>query len=991
MKISNGLGNRFLIIVDWFIPGRIRAEGDGPFHRARLIVAFAMAITFLGAPYSLIYLTAGAEIPSLLVFAGISLTPLILMDFRRRGNCAFSGNILVGVLFSVLTLMSLFLGGQEAPAIVWYALIPVVATSVAGRRWGLAWTGIVLASILFFASPTGQEIRFPTTLSFDQHTKIITFTIIGLIGLLSALTYILESFKDRMLVLVRHTQERYRSIFKQSSDGVFIHDQNGYLIDLNPMALEILGYKKDELIGTCCLDLHSPTIDVEALFKNVSKDLGTKGTTEYEAPLVRKSGQIFTAEIKSSLLDIHGELLIQGTLRDISKRKEAEDELLRSKGQMETILQNVQACVMIMDSHTHEILEANDAACTLIGRSREEVVGKICHEFICPAMSGKCPITDLGRQVENAEKVLLDAQGQKIPILKTVIPVDLDGRECLLESFVDISIQKLQEEQLRQNLSKLEESRVNALHLAEKAEEANKAKSEFLANMSHEIRTPLNGVMGMLNLLLDSNLGIREKDFAKTADESAQTLLSLVNDILDISKIEAGKLILEPCEFDLIELMESLANVFGNAALNKGLDFHLDLDPKLPKRVNGDPVRIRQILTNFLSNALKFTLEGSVGLIATVNENSPTGNITFSVEDTGIGIKRDVKDQIFEKFTQADASTTRRFGGTGLGLTISRQLVELMDGQLEVNSEFGKGTRFDLTIDLRVSKTHEPMLNPWRSLEGKRALILGGKARWREVISHQLELIGLSPIDFEKLEIEEVCGIIENSGESVDVAISCEPDSISDNTDLILQLRDDERDVFWIHMGRTSMGDSEGMQPDAVMSLPTIPTRLANAILTVSGQCTTHEIPSENKSSSLPCVKRRILLVEDNPINQKLAVYIFEKLGCQIEVAGNGREALDHLTSRSFDIVFMDCQMPVMDGYEATQRIRAMSGPAADIPIVAMTANALRGDREKCIDAGMDDYLSKPVKLESIRDVLLRWEPASRLKADPLLLTKDED
>ncbi len=989
MMSFKSIGVRPLLWVDWFIPEAIRAEDENVFRRARLIVAFAMTISLLGAPYSVVYHLAGATIPALIILGGISLVPLFLLDFRRRGACSFIGNMLTGILFTVLTTMSFFLGGVQSPAIFWYLLLPVAATGMAGKNWGLAWTGIVLAFLSAYVALAASGIELMTALDPNEQRFINIISLYGLLGLVSALTYLLEAFKDKMLLLVRHAQQRYRSIFRQSSDGVFVHEIDGTIIDVNQSLLKMLGRKRKELIGTSCFDTPAPGVDMKEVRAKVDEELFSKGSVQFEMPLKRGLDDSFTAEISMSLVKIQGRALIQGTMRDISERKEAERKLLRSKKQIETILQNLQASVMIMDAETHQIIEVNEAACDLMGRSRSEVLGQICHNYVCPAEKGSCPITDLGKTVESAEKVVLHSEGDPVPILKTVIPVVLDGRDCLLESFVDISTQKNQEELLRENLAQLEESRKQAVELADKAEAANMAKSEFLANMSHEIRTPLNGVIGMLQLLRDSKLENREADFAKTAGDSAQILLNIVNDILDLSKIEAGKLIIEPLEFDLVDQLESLTDVFGQSAQNKGLEFHLDLDPHLPERVVGDTVRIRQVLSNLLSNAIKFTSKGSIELSARVQGSGPSAGIKFSVLDTGIGIARETSQQIFEKFTQADASTTRRFGGTGLGLTISRQLVDLMKGRLEMSSELGQGTRFDLFLDLPVPAAGHRIVAPWRkNLKNRKVLILGGRSRQRGVLARQLTLLGMRPIESGKLEYEELCGILENTSAHIDVVLTCGCDSVSEHLDLILQLREIREKVAWIHVGREYRQNSNALEPDQVLPPPPTPKRLKVAILSAFGFETVESAKEE--SDSKPSVRgRRILLVEDNPINQKLATCMLEKLGCQIEVAGNGREALERLEHARFDMVFMDCQMPVMDGYEATSRIRQMAGEVARVPVVAMTANALRGDREKCLEAGMDDYLSKPVQQEAIRDMILSWGSGRKSESEELAPLRD--
>ena len=806
----------------------------------------------------------------------------------------------------------------------------------------------------------------------------------------------------RMEDKLQKSEERFKELYESAPVGYQEYDVEGRITNVNQTGLEMLGYTHQEMDGEFMWKFN---VEEEIVHQQILAKLS--GTLppgrNLEWTYRRKDGATFPVLIEDRLIrDEKGEIKgIRCTVQDVTERKRAEHKVRSERAKLSAMISVMEEGVVFADAE-NVITEVNDYFCRFVGKNREEILGKRIQDFhsgdLLRRLSDTIASFRTGR--ESIPRVIQRRIGAAEVIMRMQC-IFRDGQyEGVLLNVFDVT------------------ELVQARRLAE---EATRAKSDFLANMSHEIRTPMNGIIGMTELALGTDLTREQREYLGMVKISAESLLSLINDILDFSKIEAGKMELEEIDFDLRSTLENAADVLALRAHEKGLELTCHITPDVPTALAGDPARLRQILVNLAGNAIKFTDEGEVVIRVGIEEESKEGVVLhFRVSDTGIGIPPDKVGSIFESFTQVDGSTTRKYGGTGLGLTISRQVVEMMGGRIWVESpsqcglenadcgfERGKseirdpkskiggpGSVFHFTARFGLSRAGagKPLMIPDLDLSNVRVLIVDDNATNRIVYHEMTSSWGLLPTTAEGgnealLEIKKASEAGQPYGlllldlqmpgmDGFEVAKRVKGGPPGQEMEIILLSSSGQKG----HAARCKEVGISGY-----LLKPVKQSELLDAIMLALGHRAEEKIPVITRHTVMEARRRlKILLAEDNPVNQKLAAVILEKRGHRVVVVANGREAVEALDKGRFDLILMDVQMPVMDGLEATRRIRnaergmrnsefkneSLQSSMKRIPIVAMTAHAMKGDRERCLEAGMDDYVSKPIKAEEFLAVI---------------------
>ncbi len=997
-----------------------------------------------------------AEVPQLYLIKFIEIGALIAVRLALRNPRTWPR----AVPLAVLTVSSIYVM-TAASAILRHdvtstplAFTVVAIASAALMPWGLR---AQLASVVVAALAILWNVYTVT----GTHEATLGYPTVAMaIGSIASLyvAYELErhrvDIEERTLAL-RASEERYRELFENANDIIYTHDLAGSFLSINEEAERLTGYTREEARTKNIADIVAPE-HLAVAIQTTMRQLAGENPPPYELDILAKDGRRMTVEVHSRLISEAGQpVAVLGIVRDVTERHQAEEALRRSEEHFRALIENAMDVISVLAADG-TIRYASPSIERVLGFAPGEWVGRNAFEFLhaddhvaivegfmrdLHNVGNGLPIEFRIRRKDGAWRVI-EALGTNLLDNSAIGGVVINAR--------DITERKQVEEELRT--------------AKEVAEAASRAKSEFVANMSHEIRTPMNGIIGMTELALSTELTPDQVEYLQLVKTSADSLLQVINDILDFSKIEAGKLDIEPVEFNLHDSLQSTMSTLAVRARQKQLDLNWHIAPDVPVALVGDSGRLRQILVNLVGNAIKFTEQGAVRVEVEIadcelrNADVEEGQfkirnpqsaieLRFVVRDTGIGIAAEQRAHIFEAFSQADSSTTRKYGGTGLGLTISARLVELMGGRIWVESAAGRGSTFHFTI--RFSRQPAPCRHPVPEelllLRGLPVLIVDPDAGSRGALEDILAAWQMQPVGVDGVPAALVhMALAQQIGRPFALILL---DASNSGPDLAEQIDADPRfagaTIMMLVDGRSAAPAPDGQHGIAArLAKPVSQSELLNAFLLVLG--VRADSPSEVAAAAAhgdlepaaPEVSRvqplaagagvepsdaefrapyaalrtclHVLLAEDNPVNQRLTVRLLEKRGHTVVVAANGTEALAALEREPFDVVLMDVQMPEMDGLEATVEIRRReraageldlvkrAAPAArdalherretphHIPIIAMTAHAMQGDEERCLQAGMDAYVAKPIRSEELLKKIDQLTRARLLPPAPL-------
>jgi two-component system sensor histidine kinase/response regulator len=785
---------------------------------------------------------------------------------------------------------------------------------------------------------------------------------------------------DRVVsdLVLKENREKLELVLHATDVGVWDWRIDGGEIVINERWATMLGFGQQEL-EPVTLDVWKELVHPEDLDRIMQLlDLHFKGDSERmisELRMRHKNGSWLWILDMGKVVewdDGGSPIRMIGTHQDISERKHFEEQLAENERRFRFMMDHSPVAVRIARQGGRSVIYANTAYHELINSDAKHVLGDDPSHYYVEKEVYLAIVERLmrGETIHN-ELVELQIPDQGIKwAIASYIPLSYEGEPAVLAWFFDITDRRKSEQMMAE--------------AQQAAEEANRAKSDFLANMSHEIRTPMNGVIGMTNLLLDTELDQQQRHFSHSIKSSAESLLSLINDILDFSKVEAGKLELEQIDFDIGTMMDEFGTAIAFKAHEKNLELVCPANPVLHQWFKGDPGRIRQVLTNLVGNSIKFTEAGEIAVFYSLEKSDESHSLLrIEITDTGIGLTPEQQERLFERFTQADTSTTRQFGGTGLGLSISRQLVELMGGNIGVRSSPGQGSTFWFTLNLENSG-FLPQAEIQPDFAAQKILLVDDNDISLDLLDQLLT----------NWQLEHVLA------ENAEAAIKVLHQSLEDDKPFTMAIIDfympgmdgmelgkvirkmpgmnDLKMVLLSHdSGIVNVDHRHQELFDSILSKPLVQSELYNVLQQHAGIVDINNTQHSLFKKEILQFDARVLVVDDNATNLAVAQGMLAKYGVTVDVAGNGQEALTALSNIRYDLVFMDCQMPVMDGYEASRQIRNESSSVVShkIPIVAMTANAMRGDRELCIAAGMSDYIPKPVDADKLYAALKRWLP----------------
>jgi two-component system sensor histidine kinase/response regulator len=795
-------------------------------------------------------------------------------------------------------------------------------------------------------------------------------------SLISQIVILKKEQEERRKAEMWATEQRLTSMVEKSPLAVIECNLDSDIINWNLSAEQMFGFRAQESMGRNLARLLVQKEKRSAFSQAWSEIIEQKGGTHFISDNVTKDGRVITCEWHNTPL-VNADKEISGVfcvIQDITERKLAEQEIMVQKANLEQLFEASPEAIALINEND-QVVRINSRFTSTFGFKPGEVVGRSLDYSIIPQSHREESIA-LKKEIQKGEHIFHETtrqrkDGSTVDVSITGMPITIQGKDAgIYVIYRDITSRKLAELELKM--------------AKEYAEEAAQAKSDFLANMSHEIRTPMNAIIGLSHLTLNTGLNPRQHDYLTKIHYSAQSLLRIINDILDFSKIEAGKLDLESAEFDLDEVLDHLANTLSVRAREKeDLELLFATSADAPRCLIGDPLRLGQVLTNLADNALKFTEKGEI-VISTELVEAEAARVTlrFTVRDTGIGMTGAQIDNLFQAFSQADSSTTRQYGGTGLGLTICKNLVDLMGGRIVAESAPGEGSSFSFEVGFGRGREEERhILEPAPDLRGMKVLVVDDNPTAREIIRSMLESFKFR-VD-EAVSGEDALQKVESAGDQpYDLLImDWRMPGINglQTSKQILTLPGLNKKpvvIMATSQGRAeAFGGQELVELDGFLMKPFSPSSLFNEIMKAFGQepHASHRPARGNAGLELSAIiGARILLVEDNYLNQQVARDILESAGLLVTIANDGREAVDMVNSAEFDAVLMDIQMPVMDGYQAARKIRSQER-FQKLPIIAMTAHAMTGDRERSFAAGMNDHLPKPINPKHLLVKLHKW------------------
>jgi PAS domain S-box-containing protein len=860
----------------------------------------------------------------------------------------------------------------------WYALMACYCMFIPNtwQRAARIVGPVALVPLLIPPLVVGDQSIANRVITADLMSSLTLFLLIMTVAFVYG-THVINTLRLQTF----ETETRRRAIFHATPEGIILTDEKGTMASCNPAAERLFGYTGEEAIGQNVRLLLAPPFRDDP---QVFKESPTGPSRELVG--LRKDHTTFPIELDVVELRVNERRLFTGIIRDITERKRAEQALREKERRFRAIFDNTFEFMGLL-TPDGTVLEANQTALDFLGLKREDVRGQPAWETpwfgTSPEARDRCRAAVAeaaqGRFVRY-EVVADGVDGKRLTMDFSLQPItDENGQVVLLiPEGRDISERKRAEAELHQ--------------AKEAAEAANRAKSEFLANMSHEIRTPMNGILGMTELTLETELTPRQREFLGLVKTSADSLLALLNDILDFSKIEAGKFELEDIPFRVRDVVGDTLSTLALRAHHKGLELACHIRSDVPDGLVGDQVRLQQILVNLAGNAIKFTDRGEVVVhVALEAQTEDAVYLHLSVTDTGIGIPREKQRVIFNAFEQADTSTTRKHGGTGLGLAISSELARMMGGRIWVESEVGIGSTFHVTMRFgRQQGLEPPAVADLADLQDLPVLVVDDNATNRHILHELLTNWRMKPTVADGAAVAlTILTQAHAAGKPFALVLSDVNMPDIDGFTLAQRIKEDPHHAQMPILMLTSADRPGDVDRCLALGLaghlikPVKQSTLLEAILRAMGKRVPHE-QRDRSVKHLPIRPSRrplqILLAEDNDINQTMAINLLEKWGHRIVVASNGREALEALEKQRFDVVLMDVQMPEMDGFKATAAIRAKEKDnGARLPIIAMTAHALKGDRERCLAAGMDGYVSKPIKSSELQAILDRLVPATAL------------